>query len=902
MPAFSPSVRVSDYLTGYRSGTSLLEQLQVNPPNLPMFKGGTVPFLGDYIDVAAAPAFVPVAGGRWAYNTAAGAEFPIFHAVWTDNRDVRPPLDGNWTNYKPPTLGGPQPGQSLFDPSQTVGTCQAGNAGSRNQNIYTARIGGGLLVGAPGNTKPLSPTVQRGFVVFAQNQTTVTRTFRMTVLGQPAGGRASFEQFPLPPYSASSPAPRTFIDVRVPPRSTAARTLYVTASDSRAQIAVDVREVSGVGGAAVAGGLEGRVVLNPDIENPDIENPDIENPDIENPDIENAEVYNPDIENPDIENPDIENPDIENPDIENPDIENVNVANPDIENLNIANPDIENPDIENPDIENPDIENPDIENGALADVTWTVSNVGNTTSAFNVNLFLANAAVPAGLKTQLIVYKTYKTPVLAPNGCDLRVETRNILLYNVPNPNFVTPGEALPDQNDPADTNATLWLAPGEIGRVTLRVFDDDTSNNLIITNLDGSTASIDPALNPATTVTAGVSAQGVDALDPPGATVPPVITTAGTNLVYLQQPTTVVPGTIMAPPVRVRVWDNSGAPLPGVTVALTLLNAPQGVALSGGTAVSDAAGVATFGGLSVNVVATGLQLRATATAPGVVAAGTSTPFDVLEPVAGFTTWASSGSGAVTTLNDGSTGQPAMQYQHNGPEDFSGAWQFSTVAAETRTVDLAYVWNGFHSYFQVTVGLELFVRRNGDDVSVVTLLNEGPTDCDPCQPPSGGFVYSGAASVAVQAGDTYGFRLAGSHGDIAHVLEGTFTVAVDDAPYIGSATPSTIGAGQMIVLRGANMPATAASGILFSQDGADDLPASYTFYQPSSDLVIARSPAGLVPGSATVRATNGGDISTPPFPITIGEVPGAGADRAEEQLRRRRYERRLGHSAGVRAG
>ena len=212
----------------------------------------------------------------------------------------------------------------------------------------------------------------------------------MRVLAQPVGGRASFEQFPLPPYTTASPAPVITLDVRVPARSTASRTLFVTSTDPDAQVSVSVTEVTAVGGTVVTGGLTGRVILNPDIENPDIENPDIENPDIENPDIENAEVYNPDIENPDIENPDIENPDIENPDIENPDIENVVIANPDIENVGVANPDIENPDIENPDIENPDIENPDIENGAISDVTWTVSNTGNTTSAFNVNLFLAN--------------------------------------------------------------------------------------------------------------------------------------------------------------------------------------------------------------------------------------------------------------------------------------------------------------------------------------------------------------------------------------------------------------------------------------------------------------------------------------------------------------------------------
>ncbi|MEO8679774.1 MAG: Ig-like domain-containing protein [Vicinamibacterales bacterium] len=523
LPQFAPSTKVSDYMMGYRSGTGALEQLQFNPPNLPMFKQGTVPFIGDYIDITASPAFIPAGNGKWAYNNTKSADLPIFHAVWTDNRDVRPPStvgpDGrpDWTKYTPATKDPNQPPPaSIFDPTKAVTVCDPNqaNAGSRNQNIYSARITGGLLAGSPGNTKPLSPELQRGFVVFAQNATNELKTFRMTVLSQPVGGRASFEQFPLPPYTASSPAPLTAIDMQIPPRSTASRTLYVTSSDPKAPLNIDVSEVVSVGGGVVDGGLESRVMLNPDIENPDIENPDIENPDIENPDIENAEVYNPDIENPDIENPDIENPDIENPDIENPDIENVVVANPDIENPDIENPDIENPDIENPDIENPDIENPDIENGAIADINWTVSNTGNTTSAFNASVFLAQASLPAGINAQLILRKVYKTPVTNANGCDLRYETRNILIANIPNPVFVTPGGGLVDPNDPSPTNGTMWLAPGEEAVITLRVFDDDTSNNLIITKADGSTVSVDPSVVPSEDITPVITQQGVNTLD----------------------------------------------------------------------------------------------------------------------------------------------------------------------------------------------------------------------------------------------------------------------------------------------------------------------------------------------------------------------------------------------------
>ena len=125
--------------------------------------------------------------------------------------------------------------------------------------------------------------------------------------------------------------------------------------------------------------------------------------------------------------------------------------------------------------------------------------------------------------------------MLALDGCTLKTETRNVVIFNVPSPNFISPGEGLPDQNDPSEKNATLWLNPGEVGRVTLRVYDSNRADNVTYTNPDGTTASIDPRFNPATVTTVGISGQGVDVLDPPGATEPPAVTTTGTNLFFLQ-------------------------------------------------------------------------------------------------------------------------------------------------------------------------------------------------------------------------------------------------------------------------------------------------------------------------------------------------------------------------------
>ncbi len=587
VPVFAPSVRVSDYLMG--AGTDgTRRQLQVNPPNLPMFKQGTAPFMGDYVDVTAAPNFIVDAAGNWTYNSVATSTPPVFHATWTDNRDVRPPLhdrngDGNpWNDYTPPgALGGIT---SILDPTQLVGQCIPGNAGSRNQNIYTARITGGILVGSPGNTKTLSPDFQRAFVVFVQNTTaavadqtaTRTKTFRLTITNQPANGRASFNQFPLPANVTATTPPLTVIDTVVPALSTASRTVYVTSTDPHARLSISVAEISAVGGSTVTGGLGGVVVLNPDIDNPDIDNPDIDNPDIDNPDIDNAEVYNLDIGNPDIDNPDIDNPDIDNPDIDNPDIDNVVIANPDIDNPDIDNPDIDNPDIDNPDIDNPDIDNPDIDNASLTDVSWTITNTGNTTAAYNVNLFFAQTTIKPELSTQLILYRTYRTPVVV--NCVLKYETRNVLVANIPNPELVKSSTgSVSDPNDPEATNATIWLAPGESAKITLRVLDQDDSDSVTVTNPDGTEAKIDPSLVPNEDVTLVVQQQGVNTeAAAAGETEPPIV-------VQFPAPQTVPDAASTAPstPVTFNVLANDSTAF-GSTKVISL-HPPNMAAHSGG-------------------------------------------------------------------------------------------------------------------------------------------------------------------------------------------------------------------------------------------------------------------------------------------------------------------------------
>ena len=496
-PNFTP-FRISRYLFGINPFDNLnqAEQLQVDAPDLPMFEQGTVPFFGDYIDIAAAPLFL-FQNGRWLFNTDS-ANLPVFHAVWTDNRDVVPPSDGNWAHYEPPFSASNPAGsvnRSVFDPTQTVTACQVGvNDGfvaSRNQNIYTSIVGPGLVVGSLGNSKPLgflpanpAQLLQRAFTVTLRNTTTTPRSFRISIGNQPAlangqpdpQGQASLLQFSL----------QTSLDVTIGPQSSIARAVFIQSANPTASVTVNAQEIKAPDGSPVPGGLTGFVTFNPDPNAPQILNPD--NFGFANPAILSAETHNPAIGNPAIGNPAIGNPAIINPAIGNPAIGNPAIGNPAIGNPSFVaslNPAIGNPAIGNPAIGNPAIGNPAIGNQSVTDATYQVTNTGNTTTSYAAKLF-QKAPLPAGVSVQLILTRQYLLPFVnlsAGQGCNLVQQIQNVIVANIPNPAF-TPAASLgdPDLQDPAVTNATLALAPGETGQIVIRanVSDPNVMQNLL--------------------------------------------------------------------------------------------------------------------------------------------------------------------------------------------------------------------------------------------------------------------------------------------------------------------------------------------------------------------------------------------------------------------------------------
>ena len=471
------------------------QQMQYNPPNLPMFKGGLVPFFGDFIDLAALH-FVTDDLGNWQFNTDPARGAPVVHAVWTDNRDVVAPLDGDWTSYVPPGDGTPR--DSIFSPGESVPVCSVAadptvieRTKMRNQNVYTSRLTQGLAVAVPGNNRPLG-IIQRVFVGFVQNLTDQDKLFRLEILNQPVGGSASFDQF----------GPQTIFDAVVERNSSISRSIYVSSTDPAASIDISVVEVD-VAGNPIIDGLSALTKINPDpsapapdtgnilteeIYTPAIFNPAIFNPAVFNPallgtdevGIFNPAIFNPAIFNnpedaelvsaalkqlallnPAIFNPAIFNPAIFNPAIFNPAIFNPAIFNPAIFNPAIFNPAIFNPSTANPAIFNPAIFNPAIFNSTLVETTVVIENNGNATAAYSLNLDLEDP--PEGFLYQTMIYKTYLVPSV--DGCELVEMVEQEQLVN----------ELTPDVNgsllDPDSTS--FFIAPGDNVVATLRIVPD---------------------------------------------------------------------------------------------------------------------------------------------------------------------------------------------------------------------------------------------------------------------------------------------------------------------------------------------------------------------------------------------------------------------------------------------
>ncbi len=253
-PKFT-STLVSDYRYVFDDTTGRLRQAGFNRANLIMFDGGQKPFVGDYIDVAG-QMFVSTkkADGStgWKFNTAR-VTAPVHHVVFTTNEDVIPPGDGDWTHYTP--IGS---------------SCDPDFVASRNQNVYSSRITEGLRTFSPQNVKPLSPDVERTFIVGAQNTSAAEKVVRLSIHQplDPAITSACLKRYdaPLDPAGKAScdlNVDTSNPDTTIPPYQTAFWTLVVKANSSAATIGVDVSEQACTTSSSCSFVLAGHLDFNP---------------------------------------------------------------------------------------------------------------------------------------------------------------------------------------------------------------------------------------------------------------------------------------------------------------------------------------------------------------------------------------------------------------------------------------------------------------------------------------------------------------------------------------------------------------------------------------------------------------------------------------------------------------
>ncbi len=478
-----PSTRVSRYLHGFNpQQPNDVRQVEFNASNYPLVVDGTRPFIGDYIDVSPTVPFLLSANGTWTHNLGIytlpepSPLLPQVMTTWGDNRDVRPPADGDWTHYTPPN--------SLSSSVQ----CVPGQEGMRNQNPYASKVTEGIVLTAPGIAKPVN-AIQRAFSVALENATDQRRTFTLQIMTQPPSpGKASFLQFPTSGFDD----PMQTLSLNIPARSTASRSVFVTSPPGQPFVPITVR-------AQEEGGtLQSAIVLNSDAAT---------NPLPADTGLLTAESYDPIISrtvvrtlNPDFLNPDFLNPDFLNPDFLNPDFLNPDFLNPDFLNPDFLNPDFLNPDFLNPDFLNPDFLNATAAGDQVTSVEWTVTNVGNTTASYAFRPVLQITPEEADkFAFLLFVSRLYQTPVV--ENCQIVLRTHEQTLAIIPNPDFLNPDFLNPDFLNPdflnpdflnpdflnpdflnspiseSAGNTTLTIAPKTTLKVTLLVRHDGSFN-----------------------------------------------------------------------------------------------------------------------------------------------------------------------------------------------------------------------------------------------------------------------------------------------------------------------------------------------------------------------------------------------------------------------------------------
>jgi hypothetical protein len=461
-PTFADFTQVSKYLywvqtdaDGKVPDNPTIIRKENNYPNFPLFDGGLKPFIGDYIDIASAPTFLfdvnlETQAGSWRFNTLDSDPATSFIS-WADNRDVRPPLDGDWTRYNPPNM-----------PHSTTPCTDGTRTGMRNQNIYCSHITQGLMIGAPVNTKPLI-TYRRSFLVFVKNLTEDPKHIRLTIESPTDSEfKASFWEFgPPPPEKCEYPllsCGDKEVDVEIDPYSSITLTVFVEpyGANPYATLRVKVEEI--VGGQ---GNFLDYIVLNPDPENTRIvpveeeyHTPTLV---VESPaavTLTDATMLSENIVYSNLQYIlDNVNPDIVTPTLRSPTLRSGNIVNPTLRSSNVG----------------------DIPDGKVTDLHWRITNNNNTTSAYSFVPIGDAPSLPEGGGYQLLIYRVSATP--ASDQCVLVEDEHHELISKIESPTLRSPTLRSPTLRSPTLRSNTFSLAPGETAVCTLRLIVPGSSS-----------------------------------------------------------------------------------------------------------------------------------------------------------------------------------------------------------------------------------------------------------------------------------------------------------------------------------------------------------------------------------------------------------------------------------------
>ena len=400
----APSVQVAQYTV--KANSSPVELTETAPGyyavsrgNLWMYGAGTKGFFGDYPHLAPSTVFEFDTGTRWKWSTEPTSSL----AIWTDHRDVQFPggdINGDWTGYTPIN-------------ASSLASCSA--VAMRNANPYFTEIAG-VVAGSPQNFKRLN--VQRAFVTYVENRTAQDRAFRLTLTGTPA----SFDQFAAVPVMQ--------VQVQVFANSSHTQTIWVapnmarpTASAKMAVVEIDMN------GTVVPGGYRTSVTLNPDPNNDALTPIPTTAPVPPGTDTSIAvtELHNPQVSAPQVSAFNITAPQVSAPQVSAPQVSAPQVSAPQVSAPQVSAPQVSAPQVS--------ASTPGDGNEGT-DLTYTVTNTGNTESTYNA--FLNVPQVQEMLDGehydfQLLITRTSLVPgfTQTTSGCVPAAETKVQVIANL---------------------------------------------------------------------------------------------------------------------------------------------------------------------------------------------------------------------------------------------------------------------------------------------------------------------------------------------------------------------------------------------------------------------------------------------------------------------------------------